>query len=173
VKLSKLHKQAGTDFDDFQEQSTIGLDMRNVVPNTRKTINFKPSDAVLLLLLVGTYVPVIICGNVGKAFSIMLFVIAGVTLITLAVMIIRYSTWVWWSCTLTWLTGTEIATAALTNSHSAPLALSIPILFLVCPISIALLTWRKFRGWEPMLKIVGMVIVINLAIFVGVKYIFP
>jgi hypothetical protein len=172
VKLSRLYKREGTGFDDSQEQSTIGLDMRNVVPNTRK-INFKPSDAVLLVLLAATYAPVLACGDVGKTFFIMLLVIAGITLITLATMIIRDSTWAWWGCTIAWLTGTEIANVALINSHNASLALSIPVLFLICPISLALLTWRKFRGWEPMLKIVGMVIVINLAIFVGVKYIFP
>ena len=172
MKLSKLYKREGTDFDDFQEQSTVGLDMRNVTPNTRK-INFKPSDAMLLVLLAATYAPVLACGNVGKTFFIMLLVLAGITLVALAAMIIRDSTWAWWSCTIAWLTGIEIANAALTNSHNAPLALSIPVLFLICPVSIALLTWRKFRRWEPMLKIVGMVVVINLSIFVGVKYVFP
>jgi hypothetical protein len=172
VKLSKLYKRDSTGFDNLQEQSTIGLDMRNVVPKTRK-IHFKPSDAVLLVLLAATYTPILVCGDVGKTFFIMLLVLAGITLITLAIMIIQYSTCAWWNCTIAWLTGTEIATVALINSHSAPLALSIPILFLVCPVSIALLTWRKFWRWEPILKIVGMVIVLNLAIFVGVKYIFP
>ena len=172
MRLSRFYKHEGTDSDDSQEQSTIGLDMRNVVPNTRK-INFKPSDAVLLVLLIMIYAPILAYGDVGKTFFIMLLVIAGITLITLAAMIIQYSTWAWWSCTIAWLTGTEIATVALINSHSAPLALSIPILFLICPVSLALLTWRKFWRWEQMLKIVGMVVVINLSIFVGVKYLFP
>ena len=172
MKLSRLYKRGGMDFDDFQEQSTIGLEMRNVIPKTRK-IKIKPSDVVLLVLLAATYAPVLAYGDVGKTFFIMLLVLAGITLITLAAMIIQYSTWAWWSCTIAWLTGTEIATVALINSHSAPLALSIPILFLVCPVSIALLTWRKFWRWEPIIKIVGMVIVLNLAIFVGVKYVFP
>jgi hypothetical protein len=171
VKLSRLHKREGTGFDDLKEQSTIGLDMRNVVPKTRK-LKIKPSDVVLLVLLAATYAPVLAYGDVGKTFFIMLLVLAGITLITLAAMIIQYSTWAWWSCTIAWLTGTEIATGALINSHSASLALSIPILFLVCPVSIALLTWRKFWNWEIVLKLVGMVIVINLSIFVGAKYVF-
>ncbi len=172
MKLSRFYKREGTGFDDLQEQSTIGLDMRNVVPKT-PTINFKPSDVVLLVLLIATYAPILVYGDVGKTFFTMLLVIAGITLITLAAMIIRDSTWTWWSCTIAWLTGTEIANVALINSHSAPLALSIPILLLICPVPLALLTWRKFWRWEPMLKIVGMVIVLNLAIFVGVKYVFP
>ena len=172
MKLSGLYKRKGTDFDDFQEQSTVGLDMRNVTPNTRK-INFKPSDAALLVLLAATYAPVLACGDVGKTFFIMLLVLAGITLVAMTAMITRDSTWAWWSCTIAWLTGTEIANVALINSHSAPLALSIPVLFLICPVSLSLLTWRKFWRWEPMLKIVGMVVIINLAIFVGVKYVFP
>lgn len=172
MKLSRFYKREGTGSDDSQEQSTIGLDMRNVGPNTRK-INFKPSDAVLLVLLIVTYAPILAYGDVGKTFFIMLFVIAGITLVTLAAMIIRASAWAWWSCTIVWLTGTEIATVALINSPSASLALSIPILFLICPVSLALLTWRKFRQWEIVLKLVGMVVAINLAIFVGVKYVFP
>ena len=172
MKLSRIYKHKGTGFDDLHVQSTIGLDMRNVVPNTRK-VNFRPSNAVLLVLLAVAYAPILVWGDVGNTFLIMLLVIAGITLITLAAMIIRDSTWAWWGCTIAWLTGTEVANVALINSHGAPLALSIPTLFLICPVSLALLIWRKFWRWAPMLKIVGMVIVLNLAIFVGVKYIFP
>ena len=158
--------------DDFEEQSTVGLDMRNVTPPSRK-IRLQAQDPVLLVLYLATYVPIIVCGDVGHVFTTMLIVLAGATFITLDALIILDTAWAWWCCTILWLTGMEIANVALINAKDSPLALAVITVFIICPFAFGFLIQRKFRGWEAIIKLVGMVLVLNLAIFVGVKYIFP
>lgn len=167
------NKRSGNDFGGYQSESTVGLDMRGAIPKTPRS-KPKASDIALIFLCIITYVPILTVGGLETAFQMTLLAIAVITAIALlAHLLLRDAGWAWWGCTVTWLTGIEIANVALINTEGSSLALALVILFLISPIVFSILTWRKFGNLEIVLKLVGMVVVINLAIFVGVKYVFP
>lgn len=125
----------------------------------------RTASAVLLFLFSATYVPLLVHLDKSRSIFIGVLVLAVISLVFQAALIVRNSLWVWWICLVLWIADMAVMNILFFDSLDPTGAFSLVILIFFFPIAISILVWINYRSKEIVSAALAITAVLSIIIY--------